>query len=34
MQPTNRSFGTEMITKQNKSDSQIDLPKIFLTSQK
>ncbi len=34
MQPTKRSFGTEMITKNNKLNSQIDLPEIFLTSQK
>ena len=34
MRPYNGSFDTEMITKQNKGDSQIDLPKIFLTSQK
>ena len=34
MQPTKISFGTEMITEKNKVNSQIDLPEIFLTSQK
>ena len=34
MQPTKISFGTEMITEKNKINSQIDLPEIFLTSQK